>query len=194
MRRVDSDGIVGISLREQAKHSAEMVNLSAPPPGMRSVFTVQGNQAVFKLSQPCNRWLLRIFVPLLSMILLYFVYLYCQIFNDSQMPMPSQIKWKFGLLIGTQLLHLLGFILHLMYGKITVSADPNSLRLATKNVLLRNTKEIASADLEELRLVKHFGLYNLTARSRKKILRFGYGLSREELEWIRTVLLKALTI
>ena len=173
---------LGESLRKQVQHSAEEMNLSAPLYGVRSTFMAQGNQVAFKLPSPSFSFCL--VAPGLVCVVMFTIFV-------SSLPGMPLGMW---LLIWLPLLIILGALLLQVRRKVTVSAAPAGLRLTTKNILFSKTEEIAGKDLEELRLENQSGKYNLAALSGKKILRFGAGLSREELEWIRQVLLKALTI
>jgi hypothetical protein len=180
--------MLGKSLREQVQNSTEELNINAPPPKMRSIFTVQGNQVAFKLPPP--PFSRRVLATILGGTVTFLI-----IINKRAFPISTQGKWVLCLSLGLlELLIVLGAILRQAHQKITVSADPDHLCLTTKIFLLNKTEEIAGKDLAELRLENHAGQNNLAALSSKKILRFGYGLPREELEWIRQVLLKALTI
>lgn len=93
-----------------------------------------------------------------------------------------------------------------------VEASPDGLRVTFKGLLFSRTQVISSDDLEELRFkstTRNGGLFgivemgtgreqqltepSLEAVSDKAISNFGAGLSGEELEWIRAVILKAVT-
>ena len=74
-----------------------------------------------------------------------------------------------------------------------VEVDSYSLRVTNKGALFSKHVEIPSEELEELQLEENKGEYCLAAVSDKQLVRFGAGLSRPELEWIRDVALKALT-
>jgi len=210
---------LGESLRVQTQHSETEVKIDAPPPNMRATFTAQGNQVSFDLPPP--RLTGCLLAPLLGMGLVFTIGLFVffiPLLNGRNT--PTHVKWLFGFFFGVlfvllPLLSILGAVLAKVRRKIPVAADPSVLRLATQQLLLTKTEEIAGADLEELRLETSSGQielssalaslrpakagepggpYVLAALSNKKILRFGEGLPREELEWIRQVLLKALTI
>ncbi|MCX7805529.1 MAG: hypothetical protein N3A38_10120, partial [Planctomycetota bacterium] len=89
--------------------------------------------------------------------------------------------------------------------RTTVEASPRELRVTVKGILLSKTTSIPADELEELLIGKAEGAKKkgpsfvpggeaLLARSDKATLSFGAGLSREELEWIRSAITKMLAL
>jgi hypothetical protein len=73
----------------------------------------------------------------------------------------------------------------------TIEASPEGLAVTRREVLLKRRNFIASGELEELRL-EEVEWKVLAAISDKQVLRFGEGLSQDELVWIHDSLLNAL--
>jgi hypothetical protein len=109
--------------------------------------------------------------------------------------MPGQMKLILGLFIGVifiavPVLTTLGSVVQKTVSRSIVEADPQALRVRRRGLLFGKTEQIPADELEELR----FDQKNcLAAMSDKKTLRFGEGLPREEQEWLRRIILKAVT-
>ena len=79
----------------------------------------------------------------------------------------------------------------LAFSASDVTAGPDGLRIERGRVIGRSTDFIAASQLKELRLESEDVLL-LAAVSDDRIVRFGRGLSRAELTWIREQLLTGL--
>jgi len=80
-----------------------------------------------------------------------------------------------------------------------ISADSVGLRVVTIGPVRRRVEEMSAKELEELRVSGRNGdpasnlRVGLLAISDRKKLRFAEGLSRMELEWMRTLIMKTLS-
>jgi hypothetical protein len=192
-------GTLDESLRDRLKRQSEDVDITSPPPNMRATFEAHGNAVVFYMPPPGFKFSL--LLPLIGVGIFAFVvlsfFLY-PILSDATMQMEG--KYIFGGFIGIffVLLPISVAVLPIftqMTQRWEVEADPIRLRVTTRGMLTRKTEEIQCDDLEELNYtnIKANQDTALRALSDEKTILFGAGYNYAELDWIRRVILKAIS-
>jgi hypothetical protein len=195
--RVERDaGKLDESLRERMARKHQEVSIDAPPQGMRSTYSAEGDRVTFEIPPPGFNFASLLPIGCMGAFALW-VFYGALTSATSTFPRWAVIAVILGIFV---LVPLLGVLISTFSNRgCTVEASPDGLRMTSKGAFFNRTRVISSDDLEELR-VKSSTPRNasaigpcLEAVSDKQFARFGNGLPREELEWIRAVILKAVT-
>ena len=181
------------SLRDKLLRTNQEVSITAPPASAKSTVSAEGNRVIFNIPpQPqavgcqagCTLVMLAIFGTIVASIL-------------------GPAKVSTGLVVGVvaaiAVVAIAVQIVVAMNTRWEVSADRDGLRVTTIGPVRRHVEEMSAAELEELRVAGRNGdpssnlRAGLLAISDRKKLRFAEGLSRDELGWMRTLIMKALS-
>lgn len=188
-------GTLDESLRDRLQRTGEAADISAPPPGMRSQYSAEGNTIVFEIPPPPLNPVL--ILPVIGAIAFSSIagYMFLgPLLSDPKA--PAQMKWIFGGFFGLFFVLVpvgatLGALIAGVTRRARIEADAGSLRVTRKGLLFSRTMTIPGEELEELRL-ETTAKRQLAAMSDRRTERFGEGLSEPELEWMRAVILKAI--
>ncbi len=189
------------SLRQQFARTKQEIRIEAPPAAMRSTFTTVGDRITFLI--PPEKFDSELFFALLIPIGLlagFGTWALLGFGTENQFPVRSiPVTILTSLCFLLPIVSLVGYIISRRSLGGTVEASPNELRLTCKRLIGYRTKVISSGDLQDLRIetlptrrtapARHL----LEADSKKEFVLFAYGLPRQELEWIRAAILKAVT-
>jgi len=190
-------GTLDESLRERLKRTTKDVDITVPPEGLRAQFSARGNAVFFTIPPP--PFSAALLVPIgcggIFAVFVGLTFLWPMLADKT---MPAETRLLFGAFLGIFFIFLplataIGAAVSRLKRTTLVEVDSYSLRVTNQGALFRKHVEIPSGELEELQLEEIQGRYCLAAVSDKLLARFGDGLSRPELEWIRDVALKALT-
>lgn len=188
-------GTLDESLRDRLQRTGEAVDISSPP-RMRSKYSAEGNTIIFNIPPPPFNPALIPPVIIAVLIASIAVYKYLgPLLSDTKA--SAQVKWIYGGFMGLFFILLpIGFALGALIAgttrRVRVEADVQSLRIRRTVLIFSRTATISGEELEELRLDSK-GKPQLAALSDRRTEHFGEGLSREELKWMRAVILKAVT-
>lgn len=189
------------SLREQLARTKQTIIIEAPPAEMRSTFTAAGDRVTFVI--PPEKFDSEFFFPMLILVGVLFGVGIGILFGQGT---PKQFpgRWILVAILGTfffvvPIVWLVVYVLSKRSLGGTAEATPDELRVTCKQLIGFRTITIPSAELQDLRIetlptrrmapARHL----LEAGSKKEYVLFAYGLPRQELEWIRAVILKAVT-
>ena len=190
-------GTMDESLPDRLRRSGRDVDISAPPEGLRARFSARGNAVFFTIPPPPFSAALLAPIGCTGVFAVFvgLTFLWPMLADKK---MPAEARLIFGAFLGIFFIFLplataIGAAVSRLKSGSLVEVDSYSLRVTSKGALFSKHAEIPSQELEELQLEENKGEYCLAAVSDKQLVRFGAGLSRVELEWIRDVTLKALT-
>ncbi|HYF48010.1 MAG TPA: hypothetical protein VEJ63_01290 [Planctomycetota bacterium] len=175
------------SLRDKLIRTNQEVSISAPPSGAKCAVSAEGNRVIFDIPpQPLmTGCTLGASVGVIIFIVI-FVSMFATAFGANAM-------WVIGaaVVIGLVLISLQVAVATKTRWQVT--ADPQGLRVTTMGVVRSSTDEMSADKLEELRVHYSGTQTSLLAISDQKTIRFGAGLSSAELEWMRALIMKALS-
>jgi hypothetical protein len=186
------------SLRDQAQRTGKLAELSAPPDVMRTAYSVEGDTVHFSFPPPPASIVTfapvgcaAVFAGIVASVFL------AEIVNSPSMPWEMRLIFTSFISIFFILLPVggtfVGALSHIRR-RWEVTATPQELRVVTHGMLGRRETAIPAGKLEELRLESSkLRGYAIVAVSDDASAPFGQGLSREEANWIATVIRHAVT-
>ncbi|MGD0092651.1 MAG: hypothetical protein ABSE73_22290 [Planctomycetota bacterium] len=188
-------GTVDEPLRERLKRLGQGADIPPPPLGLRTEFSARGNAVLFTIPPPGFKtgdlvsmvWM-GTFAGFVAPWFLWRILTGKNVAVALKLFSSAFIGIVFIMSLALTIVHA---VLRLKR-RAVVEVDSYSLRVTLQGAFFSKHVEIPGEELEELLFEKHQGEYCLTAMSKKWSVRFGQGLPRPELEWIRAVALKAL--
>jgi hypothetical protein len=195
------------SLRERARRTGQRAEVPDQPADARSAHSVVGDSLVFDIPPPgfSARHYLAMAVGLIMPIFVIAVFL-GPILGEEKM--PTGVKMVFVAFLGVffillPLLVTWGGALSSARTRTQVEVSPGQLRVSRTGLIRTKTAAIPTDELEELDLVSKSATRSssrkmaeafsaghelIEARSDQESVRFGQGLSRSELEWMKAVI------
>ena len=192
-------GTLDESLRDQLKRKGEDVDISNPPPNMRASFEAHGNAVVFYMPPPGFK--ISLLLPLIGVCLFCGIVVAMFLFpllTDKTMSLETQLAFSgfigFFFVFLPIAAGLTPLFIH-MTKRWEIEADPIKLRVVTRGLIFSRTDEIQCDHLEELKFSESRANKDpgLKALSDNKTVEFGAGYPYSELDWIRRVILKAIS-
>jgi hypothetical protein len=212
------------SLRDRVERTHEAVEVSEPPPNMKTVCEIEGRRIA--LQMPPSRNGCAIIAPIIGAIIIP-IFLFTslgQFFEE----IPEEFRWigfaGIALLVAIPILVILSVVLRVKRGGVCVVASRDGIELTERGAFFAKTRFIPADELEELILPhgdaggdlsqeladsqvpdamksiiktvakSRFGTQPIEARSDNLTLAFGAGLSTEEQRWIHGVVMKIVTV
>lgn len=206
---VREPGELDESLRDRVQRTGERPEVGAPPPGMRSVQSVEGDTLAFEIPptgfKPVH--LIPMCIGLAVPVFVYFMFFRHFPGGDKT---PGAVRYLFlaffvVFFVALPILATFGMALSSAKKRARVEVSPRELRVTEIGLVRSRTKAIPTDELEELKVASAKEMAEqrssgalaggdvLVARSDKMSLTFGTGLSRAELEWMRAVIWNVVT-